>query len=474
MRVLGALSLSAVSALTHEHYDTFATQMVSSAEMKKACGKKINKKISWLQNPGAGMDPDSIKAFDKVLKDGYLLVACVKDSMYEHGDKFGDNKFSYKAGPISNNSIVHYNAHVAKEDREQMTHQVCFEFCRGIPDMGYFGISNGRDCYCETYFKAMASDSSECDSVCEGDNTLMCGGGKKNSIFGMHLCADTTNDLATASEAAIEVGQGLKRLALATNRAAKDGEKQAGAFQKMFGAAGDPTASALMQDAKIWGGKCQDAAADGEKAADAVAEGLKAIGKAKGKDFTNFDNAKAAEDAIKQTAAATEKGGDELEALTKFADQLGVDAPDGKRVKGSDKQYYPIMYFVDKEFEDVPQTCGGDQVAKPQMGVSQEQCAFACDALPGKCVGFGYFSDDDSICILYSKFKSVQYYTKCGPPKKGPPQKRPPFFLQKKGASIVACQAKLQSFEGLNLKPQGSGKCKICLKEATKAARCYK
>merc|ERR1719223_943090 len=142
--------------------------MVTSTEMQRACGKKVSKKLSWLQNPGAGMSPDSIKPFEKVLKDGYMLTECVKDAMYVHGDKFGNNKFDYKMGDTANSSIVHSSEHVAKEDREQMTHQVCFEFCRDIPDMGFFGISNGRDCYCESWYTPMASDSSDCDAVCEG------------------------------------------------------------------------------------------------------------------------------------------------------------------------------------------------------------------------------------------------------------------------------------------------------------------
>jgi hypothetical protein len=449
--------------------------MVTSAEMKSMCGKKINKKFSWLQNPGAGMKPDDIKPFDKVLKDGYMLTECVKDAMYVHGDKFGNNKFDYKMGPIADSSIVHYSDHVAKEDREPMDHGVCFEFCRGIPDMGFFGISNGRDCYCESFYKPMASDSSECDSVCEGDNTLMCGGAKKNSIFSMHLCADTESDMKTANQNGVEVRKKLNKLESKAKQAGADNEKLAVKFQEQFGAAGDPVAGGLMQDTKVWAGKVQDAAKDADEVISKLSEALKANSKLKGKDFTKYDNAKKAEDAIDGCAAATEAAEESLESLQKVYDQ--VEPPiDSKRVKKSADQYYPIMYFVDKEFKDVPSTCGGDQVAKPVLGVSMDHCAASCDALPGKCVGFGYFGrGTDSICILYSKFKSVQYYTGCGAPKKGPPKKKP-FFLQvsEKGGDVVACQAKLQSFEGLNLTPKGNGMCDICLKEATKANRCYK
>ena len=73
-----------------------AVQLVTSAEMKSQCGKKITKKFSWLQNPGAGMHLDSIKPFDKDLKDGYVLIGRVKNPMYVLCDKFGNNKFDCK------------------------------------------------------------------------------------------------------------------------------------------------------------------------------------------------------------------------------------------------------------------------------------------------------------------------------------------------------------------------------------------
>merc|ERR1719392_660458 len=156
--------------------------------------------VSMLQEnnvPGAGVD--EFKPFATVLKDGFLEVSCVKDYMYYRGDKYGDNKHDYKLGPVSDVSIVHYEAFVAKEDRVEMTQKVCFEFCRTVPNMGFFGIVNGRGCYCTPYFTPMASDSTECDAVCEGDNTLMCGGKSKSSIFAMHMCDSTEEDLSTRS-----------------------------------------------------------------------------------------------------------------------------------------------------------------------------------------------------------------------------------------------------------------------------------
>eukprot|EP00972_Heterocapsa_arctica_P020274 2991641-Heterocapsa_arctica.AAC.1 len=67
-------------------------------------------------------------------------------------------------GDISNVSVVHYTEVMYKEDREVMTHDVCFSFCCSVPDMGLFGIQNDRDGYCTPYYKAMESDSTECDA----------------------------------------------------------------------------------------------------------------------------------------------------------------------------------------------------------------------------------------------------------------------------------------------------------------------
>merc|ERR1719316_1393780 len=88
-----------------------------------------------------------------------------------------------------------------------MTHQVCFNFCRTVPDMKFFGLIYGRDCYCTPFFKQDPGDSSGCDAVCEGDSTQMCGGMAKSGIFAMHLCANTAEEIKGAIEKADELAQ---------------------------------------------------------------------------------------------------------------------------------------------------------------------------------------------------------------------------------------------------------------------------
>lgn len=411
------------------------------------------------------MKPDEIEPFKKVLKDGFMLVDCVKDSMYESGDKFGDNRHGYKMGDISGVSIVHYTSHVPKEDRKKMTHAVCFEFCRTVPDMGFFGISNGRDCYCTPYYKPAASDSSECDAVCEGDNTQMCGGKSKNSLFSMHLCADTEADLSTSIEEATELKASINKLLVKIETAANDGEAEANTLQKSFGTVGDPVASDLMQSAKVWAGELLDEAKDGTKFANGLEDVIVKAEDLKGGDFEDYETIKKAERGVTKMNVGVSEG----ETIqSKLEEMLELVSPEVEKDRAAEaaKQYLPIMHFVDKEFEDVPSTCGGDAVDKPIFGKSKDECAVACDSQVGECVGFAYFEKDSGICFLFSKFTSAQYYTGC---KKS--------FLQAnlfKEPFTASCLAKTQYFESTTLKPDPSGKCKRCLKETTNAKRCFK
>merc|ERR1719217_945210 len=224
--------------------------------------------------PGAGID--KFKPFNTVLKDGFLEVDCVKDYMYYRGDKFGDNKHDYKLGPVSDVSIVHYEAHVKKEDQVEMTQKVCFEFCRTVPNMGFFGIVNGRGCYCTPYFKPMESDSSQCDSVCEGDKTQMCGGVSKSSIFAMHMCDSTKDDLSTRSGTASSLKADIDAKVKAAEGLSKTLQGAGEMIQKAFGQVGDSSATGLAQAMKVSAGQLEHKAEDAD-AAEAVSDELEGL-----------------------------------------------------------------------------------------------------------------------------------------------------------------------------------------------------
>lgn len=181
------------------------------------------------------MHPEDIEPFQMVTKDGFLMTACVKDAMLEHGDKFGNNKFKYKFESTSNVSVVHYAEIIPKEDRKQMTIDRCFDFCRTVPNMVYFGLHAGRDCYCTPYYKPMPGDSSNCDETCEGDPSQMCGGKVQSSVFEMHSCANTRSELEDIiTEVEDKIFYHFQDLADQLKDVADQGQNDAVALQKVF------------------------------------------------------------------------------------------------------------------------------------------------------------------------------------------------------------------------------------------------
>jgi len=431
------------------------------------------------RGPGAGVvGYNAIQPFTEVFKDGFLKVDCVKDAMYEHGDKFGNNKdnFKYNHG-LKSTSIVHYTEKVPKEDREKMTYSVCFEFCRGIKDMSFFGIHNGRDCYCTPYFKAMASDSEICDSVCEGDESLTCGGKSKSQLFSMHVCDSTEDELAAAKQNGLSIKDKLNTLSTQMVDDTQLAQTKSDMMQKSLGQAGDPGASDILKKSRVWSGKNIAAGEKGKELVQQIIALETTTTGATGKDLSQYDNLNEVEDIIRQWGHVTS------EAKRLFDDnvkmwELAQPPIDKLDLTNWDKHYRPIMHFVDKKHEAVPSTCTGELVDEPVLSYTANECAAACDSLVGRCVGFSFFWSDGGVCFLYSKFKAVQYYTGCEPAEPAPVAPVAPvaeflqtnqLAVQKKSSSTqpapfeAQCIAKLQFFEGTSLKAN--------IKEAN---RCFK
>jgi hypothetical protein len=451
--------------------DCSVVRATGKAKAKSNATKRGVASLASFKNPGAGMDPAAITPFDTVYKDGFYAVDCVDDYMFVHGDKFGDNKFSYKLAEVSGVSIVHYGMHVAKEDREPMTHEVCFSFCRTVPDMTFFGIRNGRDCYCTPYFQSIEGDDSMCDAVCEGNPGTMCGSKTKSSVFGMHECGTMASDLADTTLRMMEVKDDLVSLEGQARDVSNGMKTTASNYQALFGQAADPAAADLMQSAKVQAGKLEEAV----NAATTLQEhmtGLKSDG----------DNIATADFTVQTSKAAGEQLMEELEkaivkgeaASMQLTDLLGESAPDGSSANGTAAQYYPAMYFVDKEFEHVPTTCAGTSAAAPLVG-DLDTCAQACDRAIHSCVGFSHFPrngpQEEALCFLFSRFQSVTYYTKC--PGTDFLQEEDRRLSAKSAPPEVRCMAKFSKFEGTTLKPDASGKCEQCFEAANKADRCF-
>jgi hypothetical protein len=389
-------------------------------------------------------DAPDVKPFETVLKDGFLGIDCVKDYQYNHG--FPN---------IMGSAIVHYDETVAKEDQKQMTPKVCFEFCRTVPKMNFFGIVNGRKCYCAPYYKAMAGDSSNCDAVCPGQPTLMCGGKSKSQIFEMHMCNSAEEDLAFSAERASDLAAKMDKKASNANALSNEMQLAGADLQKTFGAVGDVAAADLMQKAKVFAGFLQHAA----HYVDVMSSSIASL----------VDESKSFAGSVPESERLTaklDKARVQSNKLVEKLDSLMEDSTYPDAYDGAAKQYYPLMYFVDKSFVGAPSTCAGKLVGPPKGKTSLDGCAQACDEQVHSCVGFSYFAKSQ-LCFLMAKFTAASYYTGC----KSNDGKLA--FLQQAPQADVTCMAKFSKFEGTTLKPDASGKCKQCLKKITKADRCY-
>jgi hypothetical protein len=438
--------------------------------------------------PGAGMHPDEIEPFQTVTKDGFLFIACVKDAMLEHGDKFGNNKHRYNMESTGNVSIVHYSEIIPREDRQHMTINRCFDFCRTVPNMVYFGLHAGRDCYCTPYYKPTPGDSSNCDEVCEGDPSQMCGGQVQSSMFEMHSCADTRSNLEDIlSEVQDVILFHLEDLASDLRDVAENGQYDAEELQKVFGQAGGPDVSNYMQEVKVYSGELLKAAEEAESLIQSMQDPYDAAQQSLNRNLHNFDNIKVAEDAIKNLKKGLAQAGkisDTMKTYMKVAHPISlVEDLENVNITAAAEQYYPIMYFADKDYQTQfvvegqsmyhhPTTCTG-KLLQIVFGGIPGDCAQACDGLPGKCDGFQFFDFNDGLCLLFESVLTVQQWTGC--------------TLQSPAPFNAQCFGKLSRLEGVGgIAPredkileeaqkvrQGTGKCAHCLEKMEKSERCY-
>jgi len=417
-------------------------------------------KITATLFPGVGMEPSKYVPFQTVLKDGYYNIACAKDYMYYFGDKFGDNKWDYKLGEVSNVSIVLYDSIIDKKDREPMSPAVCFGFCRTVPDMLFFGITNGRSCYCMPYFKQMESDNSQCDATCEGDLSLTCGSKTKTAIFEMHMCNQITENLQTANENLLEVGQKLFLTGADYETAAKDLKGAAEAVQALFGQVGDPVASDLAQTAKVDAGRMLETSGEAQSWLGHMKD-LFLVKKNQAKNDVEIEEVTRE---IEEANAKADVMAQELDTeLRHLPDSLMFQPTSSDQMAEVLPLYKNTMYFVDKEFVNDKASCGGKLIGTVATAGSAEACAKACEEKFQECVGFTLLNGGSktSLCALFSKFTSIQYYPSAECPNDAPRLVQP-----------AMCMAKFSEFSGTTIKPDSSGKCAGCLTTATKADRC--
>lgn len=110
--------------------------------------------------------------------------ACLTDGALEYGQQQGPKSDTYRKP----NGVVKYADHMGA-GTQLMTPEVCFEFCKQIENVNFFGIQNGANCYCSLYSYSAAGETGGCDVPCEGAQDKTCGGAAKSSIFHMNSCA---------------------------------------------------------------------------------------------------------------------------------------------------------------------------------------------------------------------------------------------------------------------------------------------
>jgi len=314
---------------------------------------------------------------------------------------------------------------------------VCFEFCRTIPDMGFFGIADGRTCYCTPYYKPQPGDDETCNAGCAGNPSVMCGNMKgKSSIFGMHLCDSTAEALGHTLRDAKE---GLDYYMEASLLALDLGKKMAAsglALEKVGGLSGAPGAAANGMTAKK---KSKDLTQAFMPATGSYAKLLKAykLGKAQvGQDFSDSTELIAADHAMadmKATVGAVVSGAAAAHDAVKLAFPVVDPVCFGDDVDGGDAAAVGVQKLMDGEdresdfrsgpyafgntvYEAPQSSCTGPVIDSPMIGLGQAGCAAACEATvyPKQCVAYSFYTltDADDLCFLLEDIHRLETF-KC-------------------------------------------------------------
>lgn len=403
--------------------------------------------LSW-SSPGTGAtqtvadngrskmgDVHGEEPYATVYKDGFWSAGCMGDLMLSDYDKFGNNKDMYhKDANYSNISIAMYSTLVLKDQQKPMTPRVCFEFCRTVKNMIFFGLNAGRICYCMPFYKPGAGfENDECISPCPGDTDLMCGGLRKSSIFEMHTCGDKEGQLTDKAAATGEALSGFYIAALHASALSSSLKGSGELLESVAGDSGDSGASDLGMEAKKYSGEVNKAFYGEclkvyntlltvyEESENTVLLNMRAP-----ENLQKADDAAAVmgealpklKDCIKKVEKVIEEGypayKDSVLAESEAA-MLKAEEAYGRALAG----YLPLAYVLDNKALPMQTTCSGEPIGKPIVGTMAE-CAQACDdSFTETCVGFQYFylaeegKDARALCFLLKEVKSFVKYD-CG------------------------------------------------------------
>eukprot|EP00746_Dinoflagellata_sp_MGD_P065720 gnl/MRDRNA2_/MRDRNA2_27350_c0_seq1.p1 gnl/MRDRNA2_/MRDRNA2_27350_c0~~gnl/MRDRNA2_/MRDRNA2_27350_c0_seq1.p1 ORF type:complete len:985 (-),score=237.08 gnl/MRDRNA2_/MRDRNA2_27350_c0_seq1:114-3068(-) len=378
-------------------------------------------------------DQDMVEPLVRVFKDGFYQVRCTNDLMYWEQDKYSYGKFRYKED-FANLSIVMYREMIVDSEWKAMTPIVCFEFCRTIPDMVFFGLIEGRECYCTPYYKPPTKPQGmedNCDIPCEGDPTTMCGGKKKSLVFQMHFCADTTGALKESAMVADEMLSYMYDTAFIGAELTANLFDSGKLLKEYAGLSGLPNVADMGAAAEAAGMEIiktnvMAGCLDDYRALIATYKEAKDM---RNLDFTISSNLQKADDArakMKELSMSLDLCTQKLESVLVqvyplFHEFTELEGPDDLKKAHEEyaaafEQYYPLLYVIDKSTAPKMSTCEGDVIGKPAV-LTMPECAAACNSLvyPQKCMGYQYFqlgkSDElGPICFLFSTIKSITSY----------------------------------------------------------------
>jgi hypothetical protein len=427
MMAMQLLVLTAATARKHEHHKHHHKRQ--NLVMVGGCKVEGPGAVQTLAGGGSDGTVDGTAPHMNIYKDGFWDAGCLSDEMVKTGDKYGDGKFSYKTQSSANTSVVFYGEIVEPDSQKPMTPKVCFDFCRTVPDMTFFGLIYGRECYCSHYWKKTTGEG-VCDLPCEGDAGSICGGAELSSMYQMHKCVGgLAQDVEDLDEKLFEVTYN----GLSDDEAIlfEQGEAMQFAGEKLESYA-EGSASGLAQAAKVAAGPVLHASEDLVELIDEI-DSL-TLGPDPSTDLS-FDERKEVEeymakakeimDAAEQAMAA----GDELQKATAFNEKLSDYEP----------AFVQAMRQIDSEYEGKMVVCEGDSTGMPKVGLSWVECAAACDNAAPKssedyCIYFQHFMlpGESPLCFLYTDITAVTTYN-CDLPEEvsGSPDPDVPSLVQK-------------------------------------------
>merc|ERR1719331_1788930 len=217
-----------------------------------------------------------------------------------------------------------------------MTPKACFNFCRTVPGMLFFGLIYGRECYCTPFFiPTTAGGNGVCDLPCEGDAASTCGGNGMSDMYEMHFCDDTAEKLDEQIEKARNATMKTEALG---DHVAEAGDSMEDAANEMMTAAaegGDMATNDMGQQAKGFTSEVVHAANAADKAAAKLDEAREAAEQLVGKDFTipeYMEDAEKAMTKLKELRKVASEARDEARSLKeeamakKIGEQEAIDA----------------------------------------------------------------------------------------------------------------------------------------------------